>query len=130
MKNFANYDSKKYKDENYEFIENSIYRSKVEDKYVTSLTFEMESTDGYDGENPSPQNITQFPFEAILDEFMVWVSDFYEELNAKSEVTCYQEFASSELDDIKALRTLIGKRVYGKIHDPNDDDSDWSLIIE
>lgn len=130
MKNFANYNAEKYTNENYKLIQDGIYLSKDNDEYVTSITFEMEYIDGYDGENPSPQNITQFPFEAILDDFMVWVSDFYEKLNNNSKTTCYQEFASNNIDNLIQLRKLIGKRVYGKIHNPNDKDSDWSLIIE
>lgn len=130
VKNFNNYNTEKYDTDNYTLVEDGIYMSKADKEYVTSLTFEMEDTDGDEDEVPSPQNITQFPFEGILNKFSVWVSDFYEELNENSEVTCYQEFASDEIENLRELRSMIGKRVYGQIHDPSDDESDWSLIIE
>lgn len=130
MKNFKNYSAEKYNTDDYELIEDGIYFSKIDKDYVTSLTFEMEDIDGDDDDEASPQNITQFPFEGILSKFNVWVSDFYDDLNDTSEVTCYQEFSTSDIEDLKELRKLIGKRVYGKIDDPDDDDSDWSLIIE
>ena len=50
--------------------------------------------------------------EGILDEFSVFVTDFYDELNETSETICYQEFGSTDLKDIQKLRTLIGKRFY------------------
>ncbi len=130
MKNFKTYNPEKYNQENYQLIQENIYMSKDDDCYVTSLTFEMEEVDGYDWETASPQNITQFPFEGILDNFRVWVCDFYEDLNESSELTCYQEFGSDSLEDLIELRTLIGKRAYGKIDDPSDEDSDWALVIE
>ena len=46
----------------------------------------------YGEENASPRNITQVPFEDLLDHFCVFVTDFYEQLNADSERVCYQEF--------------------------------------
>lgn len=47
-----------------------------------------------------------------MDEFNLFVTDFYEQLNETSEITCYQEFGSFELTDIQKLRNLIGKRFY------------------
>lgn len=52
----------------------------------------------------------------------MYVTDFYEEENEASEVTCYQEFVSSDIKDIRKLRTLIGKRFYAVDH-PEDDES-------
>ncbi len=54
----------------------------------------------------------QVPIEGILDEFGVFVTDFYEQLNETSETICYQEFGAFDLEDIQKLRTLIGKRFY------------------
>lgn len=65
-----------------------------------------------EGENAS--YISQVPLEDILDEFYCYISDFYEELNTKDSEICYQEFASDDLEDVKNLRTIIGKHVYSK----------------
>lgn len=46
--------------------------------------------------------------------FSVYVSDFYDELNARSESTCYQEFGSSDLENIRELLGIVGKHVYDK----------------
>lgn len=117
MKNFKNYDAEKYSGKGYKLVEEGIYKTKdkygfYEDGvYVTSLTFEQEP-DMPSEEGGCPQNITQYPLEEILEEFDVAVYDFYEELNDKSEVTCYQEFGSNKIEDIRNLRTIIGKHVY------------------
>ena len=50
----------------------------------------------------------------MLDEFFCHVSDFYEELNTTDSETCYLEFAAPDLDDVKKLRSIIGKHVYNK----------------
>ncbi len=54
-----------------------------------------------------------------MDDFGVFVTDFYEAENKASKVTCYQEFGSPKLEDIQKLRTLIGKRYYA-VEDPSD----------
>ena len=132
MKNFQNYTPEKYSASEYTKIEDGIYKTKdpygssSADCYVTSLTFEQEP-DMPGEEGGSPQYITQTPFEDLLDEFFVYVTDFYEDLNATSEITCYQEFGSSDIEDIRKLRTVIGKRVYAKLI---DDDGYYELVIE
>lgn len=124
MKNFQNYKAEKYADtEKYVEAEEGIYRIKDPsgqgEVYVTSLSFELED-DNFEG-GCSPQDIPQTPFEDLLDEFMVYVTDFYEAENEASEVTCYQEFGSPELEDIQNLRTIIGKRFYA-YNDPENED--------
>ena len=132
MKNFQNYTPEKYSTSEYTKIEEGIYKTKdpyensSEDCYVTSLSFEQEP-DMPGEEGGSPQYITQTPLEDLLDEFFVYVSDFYEDLNATSEITCYQEFCSSDIEDIRKLRTVIGKRVYAKLI---DDNGYYELVIE
>ena len=134
MKNFKSYKAEKYSSSDYQEVEEGIFRTKNpypigdEEIYVTSLTFEMEP-DSYGEEEGSPQNITQCPFEDILDEFLVYVTDFYDELNEKSEALCYQEFGSSHIEDIRNLRSIIGKRVYAV---PYTDDGEeyYDLKIE
>lgn len=130
MKNFQNYTPEKYASSDFQEVENGIYYTKSpydEDKiYVTSLSFEMEP-ECYGEEEASPQNITQLPFEDLLDKFYVYVTDFYDSLNKESEKLCYQEFGSSKLSAIQELRTIIGKRFYAvplNQHEIDDDESD------
>lgn len=117
MKNFRNFTPEKYLNSDYQKIEEGIYKTRnpysfsKNDIFVTSLTFEMEP-ERYGEEDASPRNLTQVPIEGLLDEFNLFVTDFYEQLNETSETTCYQEFGSFEPADIQKLRTLIGKRFY------------------
>lgn len=114
-------------------ISDGIYKTKSpydsNDIFVTSLTFEMEP-ECYDEENASPSNLTQIPIEGILDEFNLFVTDFYEQLNQSSEIICYQEFGSLDLEDIKNLRTLIGKRFYAVPYTGEDGEEYYNMVIE
>ena len=89
--------------------------------------------DCYGEEGGCPQDITQIPFESILDDFSVFVTDFYDELNQNSPKTCYQEFGSYKVENIRNLRTLIGKRFYAVPCDEDDEDSEdeeYKIVIE
>ncbi len=133
MKNFKSYTPEKYSSPDFKQIEEGIYRTKDpygdEDIFVTSLSFEME-TECYGEEEGSPQNISQTPFEDLLDEFNVYVTDFYDELNEQSETTCYQEFGSDEIEDIRNLRTIIGKRFYAVLDTNEGNDEEYHVTIE
>ncbi len=96
-------------------------------RYVTSLSF-VQEPDLNEGENAAM--ISQYPLEDLLDKFLCYVSDFYDELNAETSQTCFQEFASPNLDDIKKLRTIIGKHVYNKERIGEDGRTSVDLIIE
>ena len=136
MKNFQNYTPEKYSAPDFQEVEPGIYLApnpykNINDRekiYVTSLTFEMEP-DSYGEEGGCPQDITQVPFEDILDEFLVYVTDFYNELNQASQVTCYQEFGSDEIEDIRRLRTLISKRFYAVPYE-KDGEEYYNAVIE
>ena len=134
MKNFKNYTPEKYTKSDFEKMEEGIYKTKcpysVSDKdvFVTSLTFEMEP-DCYGEEDASPRNLTQVPIEGILDEFNLFVTDFYEQLNETSETICYQEFGSFDLADIQKLRTLIGKRFYAVPYMENGEEY-YNMVTE
>ena len=134
MKNFQNYTPEKYATPDYQQVEEGIYRTKdpygimKEDVYVTSLTFEQEP-ECYGEEEGCPKYISQVPFESLLDEFSLFVTDFYEPLNEKSESICYQEFGSGEIEDIRRLRTIIGKRVYASPYE-KDGEEYYKLVIE
>ena len=131
MKNFNNYTPEKYSDPSYQKIEEGIYRTKSpygeSEIFVTSLSFEMEP-ECYGEEDASPRNLTQVPIEGILDEFFVYVTDFYDQLNEESETLCYQEFGSSSLEDIQKLRTLIGKRFYAVPYMDNGEEY-YNMVI-
>lgn len=141
MKNFQNHTPEKYSGPDYKLVEDGIYLGKnpywqpgfgTEEIYVTSLSFEMEP-ERYGEEGGCPQDITQVPFEDILDNYSVYVTDFYDRLNQDSERTCYQEFGSDSIQDIQNLRTLIGKRFYavpcGR-DDPEGGGSEYKIVIE
>ncbi len=125
MKNFKLFNAEKYSNSNeYEKVEEGIYKNQNGD-HVTSLSFEMDNT-RFGEEEGCPQDISQTPFEDLLDEYSVWVEDFYDDLNANSEVICYQEFASSDIEDIRKLLTLIGKQFYAV----EKNDGHYDIVIE
>ena len=134
MKNFLNYTPEKYTKSDFQKIEEGIYKTRCpyndsdRDIFVTSLTFEMEP-DCYGEEDASPRNLTQVPIEGLLDEFNLFVTDFYEQLNETSETTCYQEFGSFELADIQKLRNLIGKRFYAVPYMENGEEY-YNMVME
>lgn len=127
MKNIQSYIAKKYektgnfsilKKKDYKQIEDGIYEFKKDNEilYVTSLAFEQEPE--YE-EGEYADNISQYPLEDILDKFYCHISDFYKDLNVSSSRTCYLEFAAMSVDDIKNLRTIIGKHVYNADYEEN-----------
>lgn len=139
MKNFQNYTAEKYRNPDFQEVKQGIYKTKYpygnfredqEDIFVTSLSFEMEP-EQYGEEDASPRNITQIPIEGLLDEFDLFVTDFYEKLNETSEIICYQEFGSYSLENIQRLRTIIGKRFYAVPYiDKDDGEEYYDMVIE
>ena len=125
MKNIKNYDAEKYSTDEYRLVDEGIYEydDGGEKIFVTSLQFEQEPELG-EGEDSS--YISQDPLEGILDEFLCYISDFYDELNDGSSNVCYQEFASPNAEDIKSLRGIIGRHVWDKV----DEEGYATLMIE
>ncbi|MBS5983819.1 MAG: hypothetical protein KIC67_14530 [Clostridium butyricum] len=113
MKQIENYYADKYCNDRYIYSSEGIYKINEDNTnlYVTSLSFVQEK-EFNEGNNASC--ISQYPLEDILDKFYCHISDFYEELNTLDSKKCYQEFASSDIDDIKRLRSIIGKHVDNK----------------
>ena len=113
MKNIKSYVADKYASDRYKLIEEGIYETKDEEEslFVTSLSFEQEPEYG-EGENAV--DISQYPVEDILDKFYCHISDFYKDLNEASSTICYQEFASPDIEDVRGLRSIIGKHVYNR----------------
>lgn len=91
--------------------------------YVTSIMFEQEPE--YEENSPNDAEISQYPLEDILDEFLCNCEDFFEEENKNDSVNSYMEFSSPNIENIKNLLTIVGKHVYNK------EDGDYiKLIIE
>lgn len=121
MKEIKNFSAQKYTQKDlslsenraYKEIEQGIYEWKQEDEilYVTSLSF-VQEPEFEEGEYADA--ISQYPLEDILDKFYCHVCDFYDELNVSDSKICYLEFASPRIEDIKNLRSIIGKHVYNK----------------
>lgn len=124
MKEIQNYNAPKYMNGGYSLIEDGIYKIEADKEilYVTSLTFiqEVELGEGQDA-----SEISQYPLEDVLDKFYCYVSDYYESLNLAQSQSCYLELASSNLEDIRQLHSIIGKHVYNK-----EIDGYVQLIIE
>lgn len=124
MKNISNYNAEKYETENYVKKAEGIYRHG--DYFVTSLSFEQEPELE---EGDSPDNISQYPLEDILDTYRTHISDFYNELNRNSETLCYQEFAARDMESIQELREMIGKHVYNAPKEVNGKEY-ITLVVE
>ncbi len=123
MKNFRNYDAEKYNGSGYEKIEEGIYKTKdkfdtTQFVYVTSLAFTYE-------EELGELEDAQYPMEDILDEYLCYVSDSYRDIILEGHDDVH-EFAASDIEDVKNIRTLIGKRAYNQ----ETEDGRIALIVE
>ncbi|HJD97391.1 hypothetical protein [Mailhella massiliensis] len=81
-------------------MEEGFYRIKSpysgEEIFVTSLSFDMEQK-SYREEGCSSRNITQVSFEDILDEFDVYMTDFYEGWMKRARFSAIRSSARTEL---------------------------------
>ena len=113
MKQIQNYSAQKYTSGKYVPVEDGIYRTEDDGAvlYVTSLSFVQEPELE---EGRCAKEISQYPLEDILDKFYCHISDFYVDLNTEQSQVCYQEFAAPDLEDVRKLRTIIGKHVYNQ----------------
>lgn len=109
MKNIRFYPAKKYELPEYKEVASHVY--KHPNGFVTSLCFEQEPALG---EGTSASDISQYPLEDLLDQYLVCVSDFYPNLNTAKSKICYLEFMSSNRENIEKLLSLIGKRIYNR----------------
>ncbi|OUM56537.1 hypothetical protein PIROE2DRAFT_18818 [Piromyces sp. E2] len=98
-----------YKDE--EGKEQIIYTEEpLQELYVTSIVYELEPE--FEENAPSEAFISQYPLEDILEKFYVTCYDEYKEENENDKQHSYLEFASPDIEDIRGVRTIIGKHVY------------------
>ena len=102
-------DLEKYTVSDYIPVSDGIYSHQGE--YVTALSFEQEPELGEGG---NAAEISQYPLEDLLDRFMVYVSDYFEEYNVPGNATCLLEFSGDSEEDIAELRTIIGRHVYNR----------------
>ena len=107
MKNITIFESEKYNDANYRKKGDGIYE--MNDQFYISISFTQEPEFG---EGTDSTEISQYPLEDILDNYGVFVSDFYEELNNGQSNTCYLEFASPSLDNVTNLLEIVDKHVF------------------
>lgn len=124
MKNISALKASKYSTKEYELLEDDIYR--CGDVCVITLQFQQEPEMD---EGTSSADISQYPLEDILDRFNVHISDFYDSDNKCAKAKCRLEFASRKIENIRNLKSIIGKRVYNKIITKNGDDF-VELVIE
>lgn len=124
MKNIKLLELEKYKEKSiFQFIENGIYRDLNDldsTKYRITLSFELEEGEG------------QYPLEDILDKYYLYVSNFIknkDDYDENYKDLTILEFAG-ELEDIKEVKNIIGKRVYNKFITKEDDKIYSELVIE
>ena len=124
MKEIENYQAPKYRKHQYKEVSDGVYsvREKGETLYVTSLSFLQEPELG-EGTPGGP--VSQYPLEDLLDRFYCYVRDPYEEENREGERS-YCEFAAETEEDIRNLRSVIGRHVYLK----ENSEGNLSLVIE
>jgi len=121
MKNIVLFELDKYKEKSkYELIETGVYKD-LNDFDSTNcrivLSFQLEA------------NEEQYPLEDLLDEFYLYISDYIKEEDVFDEKLKILEFAG-ELEDVKKLKSIIGKRVYNKLITKNDGKTYSKLEIE
>lgn len=109
MRNIRNYTPDKYTSNQYTELQKGIYR--CAQGFVTSLCFEQEPELG---EGTLSNDISQYPLEDVLDQFCVYISDFYRDLNSNASKDCCLEFCSNNEKNIISLYSIIGKHVYNK----------------
>jgi hypothetical protein len=124
MKNISAFKASKYSTKDYELLEDDIYRCGG----VCVITLQFQQEPEMD-EGSSSADISQYPLEDILDRFNVHISDFYDSENKCAKVNCRLEFASRKIENIRNLKSIIGKRVYNKVVTKNGDDF-VELVIE
>ena len=112
--------TQKYGSKDYKPVKNGIFRR--DGDYVVTLSFHQEPDLG---EGKHSADISQYPLEDILDQFSVFISDFYKAENGKKADICLLEFCSPELAHIEGLLGIVGKHIYNR-----EDNNSIELIIE
>lgn len=124
MKAIRYYQAPKYGTVGYEKVVEGVYRT--EGRYVTSLSLQIEPDFG---EGKSANHLAQYPLEIILDDYNIYISDFYSELNTLRSLRVYLEFSAVILEDIQGLLKLINHRVIYQTFAVNGEGF-FELVIE
>ena len=124
MKDITPYHAPKYDREPYRPVSDSIWQ--IDDEFVSSYRFVQEPELG---EGADASDISQYPLEDLLEEYYVYVTDFYEDLNVAGEAVCTLEFASPDLEDLEKLRGIAGKHVYNRT-ETRDGQEYVMLVVE
>jgi hypothetical protein len=123
MKNIIIEKSDKYESvELYKLIESGIYedlKDNDDTKYRITISYELESDD----------SDNQFPLEDVLDKYYLHVTDFYESENSTNS-NKYKIELGGELEDIKNVQEIIGKRVFNRDFLDEDGEIRVNLIVE
>lgn len=109
MKNISLFHPEKYDNNGYEKIADGVWG--LDGEYFVSFKFEQESE--YNEDNV-PGQISQYPLEDITDKFGLYVSDFYDDLNANDSSVRYVELASDDESDVIKASAIAGKHIYNK----------------
>ena len=105
--------------------DNTIFESYDDDTYIYVISICFVQEPEY-GENDSSNSvISQYPLEDICDKFKCYCSDYYEKENTDNKELSYVEFASDNINNIKKLKSIIGKHVYNL-----KDNDTIKLVIE
>ncbi len=123
MKNINIEKSDKYKNQEfYKHTENGVYedlKDNEDAKYRMTISYNLESDDSNN----------QYPLEDILDKYYLHVSDFYETEN-NSESGKYKIELGGELEDIKNVQEIVGKRVFNRDFLDENGEIRVDLLIE
>lgn len=120
MKNIAILNLDKHKSlHDFELIEDGIYKDLHDQdntKYRIAISYELENNED-----------SQYPLEDILDKFFLYVSDFLGEDTNLSNLKKIE--LGGELEDVRAAKEIIGKRVYNREYE-EDGNTYVELVIE
>lgn len=125
MKNIKILQLEKYADvSRYQFVEESIYKDMVDDEdepefvYRIAFSYELEAGEG------------QYPLEDILDEYTLYVSDFLDSEDAQQPGDIVSLELGGDLEDIRKIRELAGKRVFNEDYTAEDGQVYTRLVVE
>lgn len=119
MKNIHPIIPEKYQDPVYKSVGNNIFENTAENIFVCTLHFDLE-----EGDN------SQYPLEDVLEEFCLYISDFFNNDFFNQSGSMVVELAGEHDDLQKAVQTIIGKRVYNTEYEGKDGRIYVKLVIE
>ena len=123
MKNIRLEKNLKYENvELYKPVADGIYEDlsdKREDRFRMTISYELEDI----------ESNNQFPLEDILDKYLMYVSDFFDDENIKGSGK-YKLELGGFLDYMKKANEIIGKKIYNQDSTDNDGKIWTKMIIE